>query len=56
MLGMRQNSIERKLKKNRRSASQRRGATPALNLLRENVSLEIVLRTTGLTLEQIQNL
>jgi predicted transposase YdaD len=30
--------------------------TIALNLLRENVPLEIVSRTTGLTLEQIQKL
>jgi predicted Rossmann fold nucleotide-binding protein DprA/Smf involved in DNA uptake len=39
-----------------RMAEERQKQTIALNLLKENIALETIARTTGLTIEQIQAL
>jgi predicted transposase YdaD len=46
-------TIERMAKEDERLATQ---TEIALNLLKENISLEMIAKTTGLTIEQIQAL
>jgi predicted transposase YdaD len=46
-------TIERMAKDDERLATQ---TEIALNLLKENISLETIVKTTGLTIEQIQAL
>jgi hypothetical protein len=46
-------TIERWAKRDERIATQ---TEIAINLLRENIPLEMIARTTGLTIEQIQAL